>query len=50
MIAGRALFGTNLADKRYRTAGRGTLIRQFGFTYSSVGMPRQMGFELRSAF
>jgi iron complex outermembrane receptor protein len=45
-----ALFGTNLADKRYRTAGRGTLIRQVGFTYSSVGMPRQIGVELRSAF
>ena len=25
-----ALFGTNLADKRYRTAGRGTLVRQIG--------------------
>ena len=45
-----ALSGTNLADKRYRTAGRGTLIRQLGFTYSSVGMPRQLALELTSAF
>jgi iron complex outermembrane receptor protein len=45
-----ALFGTNLADKRYRTAGRGTLIRQIGFSYSSVGMPRQVALELKSTF
>jgi iron complex outermembrane receptor protein len=41
-----ALFGTNLADVRYRTAGRGTLIQQVGFAYSSVGMPRQLGVQL----
>jgi iron complex outermembrane receptor protein len=41
-----ALFGTNLADVRYRTAGRGTLIQQVGFAYSSVGMPRQLGAQL----
>ena len=45
-----ALFGTNLADKRYRTAGRGTLVRQIGFAYSSVGLPRQIGIELKSVF
>lgn len=45
-----ALFSTNLADKRYRTAGRGTLLRQIGFTYSSVGMPRQVGVELTTGF
>jgi iron complex outermembrane receptor protein len=45
-----ALFGTNLADKRYRTAGRGTLIRQIGFTYSSVGMPLQLGFQVTTGF
>jgi iron complex outermembrane receptor protein len=41
-----ALFGTNLADVRYRTAGRGTLINQAGFTYSSIGMPRQFGVQI----
>ena len=41
-----ALFGTNLTDVRYRTAGRGTLIKQVGFAYSSIGMPRQFGIEL----
>ena len=45
-----ALFGTNLTDKRYRTAGRGTLVRQMGFTYSSVGLPRQIGAELAVDF
>ena len=45
-----ALFGSNLADKRYRTAGRGTLIEQAGFAYSSVGMPRQLGVQLTSSF
>lgn len=45
-----ALFGTNLADKRYRTAGRGTLVRQIGFAYSSVGLPRQLGVQLTSKF
>ena len=41
-----ALFGTNLTDKHYRTAGRGTLIKQVGFAYSSVAMPRQIGFQI----
>jgi iron complex outermembrane receptor protein len=45
-----AIFGTNLADKRYRTAGRGTLLEQAGFAYSSVGMPRQLGIELTTGF
>jgi iron complex outermembrane receptor protein len=45
-----ALFGTNLTDKRYRTAGRGTLIRQIGFAYSSVGMPRQIGVQVNTGF
>ncbi|MFL6782273.1 MAG: hypothetical protein ACJ8FE_00385, partial [Sphingomicrobium sp.] len=45
-----ALFGTNLADVRYRTAGRGTLINQVGFAYSSVGMPRQVGLQMSSEF
>jgi iron complex outermembrane receptor protein len=45
-----ALFGTNLADKRYRTAGRGTLIRQAGFAYSSIGIPRQIGVQLTTNF
>jgi iron complex outermembrane receptor protein len=41
-----AVFGTNLADVRYRTAGRGTLINQVGFAYSSIGMPRQFGLQI----
>jgi iron complex outermembrane receptor protein len=45
-----ALFGTNLLDRRYRTAGRGTLINQVGFAYSSVGMPRQVGLETSLQF
>ena len=45
-----ALFGTNLTDERYRTAGRGTLIEQAGFAYSSVGMPRQFGIQLTAIF
>ena len=45
-----ALFGTNLTDERYRTAGRGTLVRQIGFAYSSVGMPRQVGIQATAKF
>jgi iron complex outermembrane receptor protein len=45
-----ALFGTNLTDKRYRTAGRGTLIDQVGFAYSSIGMPRQVGVQVGTGF
>jgi iron complex outermembrane receptor protein len=41
-----ALFGTNLTDLRYRTAGRGTAISQVGFAYSSIGLPRQFGVQL----
>lgn len=45
-----ALFGTNLTDKRYRTAGRGTLMHIAGFAYSSVGLPRQIGLEITTDF
>jgi iron complex outermembrane receptor protein len=45
-----AIFGTNLLDRRYRTAGRGTLVNQVGFAYSSVGRPREIGLQLRSRF
>ena len=45
-----ALFGTNLLDKRYRTAGRGTLLEQVGFAYSSIGLPRQIGLQVRRRF
>lgn len=45
-----ALFGTNLTDKRYRTAGRGTLMRIAGFAYSNVGLPRQIGLEIANNF
>lgn len=41
------LFGKNLADVRYRTAGRGTLLRETGVAQSSVGLPRQIGVEVR---
>jgi len=45
-----ALFGTNLTDERYRTAGRGTLINQVGFAYSSIGPPRQVGLQVTKSF
>ena len=45
-----AVFGNNLTDVRYRTAGRGTLISQAGVAYSSVGMPRQIGVEMGTQF
>jgi iron complex outermembrane receptor protein len=45
-----AAFATNLTDKRYRTAGRGTLLTQTGIAYSSVGMPRQVGIQLTRLF
>jgi iron complex outermembrane receptor protein len=45
-----ALFGTNLTDERYRTAGRASLINQVGFAYSSIGMPRQYGVQVRTSF
>ncbi|MEO7133298.1 MAG: TonB-dependent receptor, partial [Vicinamibacterales bacterium] len=45
-----SLFSTNLADRRYRTAGRGTLVEHAGFAYSSIGLPRQVGIELSTAF
>jgi iron complex outermembrane receptor protein len=45
-----AIFGTNLTDKRYRTAGRGTLMQIAGFAYSSVGLPRQLGLEFARQF
>ena len=45
-----ALFGTNLTDVRYRSAGRGTLLGQTGLAYSSVGLPRQIGVQLSTRF
>jgi iron complex outermembrane recepter protein len=45
-----ALFGTNLTDKHYRSAGRGTLIDQVGFAFSSIGLPRQLGFQVTTGF
>ncbi|MEO6114181.1 MAG: TonB-dependent receptor [Sphingomicrobium sp.] len=45
-----AIFGTNLADQRYRTAGRGTLINQTGIAYSSIGLPRQVGLQVTTTF
>jgi iron complex outermembrane receptor protein len=43
-----ALFGTNLADKRYRAAGRATGIEDVGSAQSIIGQPRQVGVELRA--
>ncbi|HZB69025.1 MAG TPA: TonB-dependent receptor, partial [Sphingomicrobium sp.] len=45
-----ALFGTNLTNVRYRSAGRGTLLGQSGIAYSSVGLPRQIGVQLSTRF
>lgn len=42
-----SLFGTNLTDRRYRTAGRGDALSQFGFAQSIIGPPRQVGLEIR---
>lgn len=45
-----ALFGTNLTDTRYRTAGRGTGLQDVGFANSIIGPPRQVGIDLRAGF
>lgn len=45
-----ALFGTNLMDVRYRSAGRGTLLRQAGIAFSSIGQPRQIGLQASHRF
>lgn len=45
-----ALFGTNLSDERYRTAGRGTTLATSGFAFSNIGMPRQIGLQLSTDF
>lgn len=45
-----ALFGSNLADQHFRTAGRNSLINQTGIAYSSIGMPRQFGIQVTSRF
>jgi iron complex outermembrane receptor protein len=39
-----AVFGTNLTNKEYRTAGRGT-VEEGGIAFSSVGMPRTFGVQ-----
>jgi iron complex outermembrane receptor protein len=40
-----ALFATNLADIRYRSAGRANLLNQSGFANSIIGRPREIGIE-----
>ena len=45
-----ALFGTNLTDKRYRAAGRGTGIVDVGSAQSVIGQPRQVGLEFKAGF
>lgn len=44
-----ALFGTNLSDKRYRVAGRDGLT-EVGIANSVIGLPRQVGIELKAGF
>lgn len=43
-----AVFGSNLADKKYRTAGRGTILNEAGLAYSHIGRPRQIGLEFKA--
>lgn len=45
-----ALFGTNLSDQRYRTAGRGTTLAASGIAFSSIGLPRQIGLQLSTGY
>lgn len=45
-----ALFGTNLTDKRYRAAGRGTGVVDVGSAQSVIGQPRQVGLEFKAGF
>jgi len=45
-----ALFGLNLLDKRYRAAGRGTGLAEVGFANSVIGLPRQVGVEVKAGF
>lgn len=45
-----ALFGLNLLDKRYRAAGRGTGLAEVGFANSVIGLPRQLGVEVKAGF
>jgi iron complex outermembrane receptor protein len=45
-----ALFGTNLADKRYRAAGRANGIVDVGSAQSIIGLPRQIGLEFKAGF
>lgn len=44
------LFGTNLMNKGYRTAGRASLLSQIGVAYSTVGRPREIGLEVDQKF
>ena len=44
-----ALFGSNLTDKRYRAAGRGMVLQEVGIANSVIGLPRQVGVEVKPA-
>jgi iron complex outermembrane receptor protein len=44
-----AIFGTNLTDERPRVAGRDG-IQEVGFANSVIGLPRQIGVELKLGF
>jgi iron complex outermembrane recepter protein len=43
-----AVFGTNLTDKRYRSAGRANGLEEVGFANSVVGLPSQVGVEFKA--
>jgi iron complex outermembrane receptor protein len=45
-----AMFGSNLTDERYRTAGRGTGLSDVGIANSVIGPPRQLGVEFKAGF
>lgn len=46
-----ALFGTNLTDERYKVAGRARpALEQVGIANSVIGVPRQVGVDVRVGF
>ncbi|MEO7787715.1 MAG: TonB-dependent receptor, partial [Sphingomicrobium sp.] len=44
------LFGSNLTNVVYRTAGRASLLTQLGVAYSTVGRPREIGLDSKFNF
>ncbi|MEX6725447.1 TonB-dependent receptor [Parapedomonas caeni] len=43
-----SVFGTNLTDKYYRTAG--TVVEAFGFAEATIGRPREWGLSVKRSF